>query len=122
MRMATMQSRPDSTVPFGGISPANGAEREKAHLPAASDFSDTEATPKRSPLKLIEDSTPLGPPHSVHADIFERGWGCYSHWSEWIYFATSDNSDPNENGRRYRIEIDGVVNTNFYVTLVPIQS
>jgi len=31
--------------------------------------------------------------------------GRYSHWTENVlFFSTSDNSDPNENGREYMIE------------------
>ena len=29
------------------------------------------------------------------------GRGAYSHWREYIFFSTSDGSNPNENGRRY---------------------
>src|SRR5262249_4763936 len=30
----------------------------------------------------------------------------YSHWGETLYFSTSDNSDPNANGRRYSLARD----------------
>jgi len=29
------------------------------------------------------------------------GGGAYSHWQEYLYLSTTDNSDPNHNGRRY---------------------
>ncbi|KAB2861890.1 MAG: hypothetical protein F9K39_12160 [Exiguobacterium chiriqhucha] len=62
---------------------------------------DSEEAPTRSLLMLYEDDHPLGPPHSKHDDIRERGGGRYSHWEEWILFSTSDNTDPNRNGRKY---------------------
>lgn len=66
---------------------------------------DTSAYPDRSPLRLLEDGKPLGPPHSLHQRIREEGQGRYSHWAENVlFFSTSDNSDPNENGREYMIE------------------
>jgi len=43
----------------------------------------------------------LGPAHTVHPEIRERGSGGYSHWQDSVYFSTSDNSDPRSNGRRY---------------------
>lgn len=56
----------------------------------------------RSDLVLLEDGRPLGPPHSLHADIRNLGAGRYSHWTrDSLYFSASDNSDPRRNGRRY---------------------
>ena len=43
----------------------------------------------------------LGPAHSSHQSIRERGQGAYSHSGQQLYFSTSNNSDPNKNGRRY---------------------
>jgi hypothetical protein len=60
-------------------------------------------TELRSTLLLMEDDKLLGPPHSFHADIRRIGGGRYSHWKSQLYFSTSDNTDPNANGRRYRI-------------------
>src|SRR5262249_29770214 len=31
----------------------------------------------------------------------------YSHWTSQLYFSTSDNSDPNTNGRRYALRWSG---------------
>jgi hypothetical protein len=42
-------------------------------------------------------------PHSLHEDIRRRGTGRFSHWGDCIYFSTSDGSDPNLNGRLYRL-------------------
>jgi hypothetical protein len=55
----------------------------------------------RSNLKLLENENPLGPAHSLHDHIRSLGMGRYSHWGGYIYFSTSDNSDPRTNGRTY---------------------
>ena len=68
-------------------------------------LADTVERPARSPLILLEDGAPLGPPHATHAQIRTRGRGRYSHWGEHLYFASSDNTPPNRNGRRYAILI-----------------
>ena len=72
-------------------------------LPGFSDRSDTEEKSDRSDLILLEDGVPLGPLHSSHAAIRTQGGGRSSHWNTHLYFSTSDNSDPNENGRRYTL-------------------
>ena len=59
--------------------------------------------PRSSPLKLMENDIVLKPPHTMHETIRTYGKGCYSHWSNMLYFSTSDNTDPNKNGRKYRI-------------------
>src|SRR5262245_55159209 len=51
--------------------------------------------------KLTEDGRPLGPGGALHEDIRQMGQGRYSHWGGALYFSTSDNSDPNTNGRKY---------------------
>jgi hypothetical protein len=62
----------------------------------------------RSPLELYEDGKPLGPAHSAHVDIRDIGLGRFSHWRGiGLIFSTSDNTDPNTNGRRYSIEQTG---------------
>jgi FkbM family methyltransferase len=57
----------------------------------------------RSSVVLVEDTQALGPGHVLHVDIREHGRGRYSHWQDELYFSTSDNSDPNANGRRYTL-------------------
>jgi len=54
-----------------------------------------------STLIIYEDAQPMGPPHAQHADIQVFGRGRFSHWDGYVYFSTSDNSDPRSNGRRY---------------------
>jgi hypothetical protein len=70
-------------------------------LPKLVDVSDHVGSASRSTLLLFEDNQVLGPAHSSHQGIRERGRGAYSHWGQQLYFSTSDNSDPNKNGRRY---------------------
>ncbi len=57
-----------------------------------------------SELVLLEEGIPLPAPQALHADIRAQGAGRYSHWGVVIYFAASDGSDPNDNGRDYRVE------------------
>jgi hypothetical protein len=57
--------------------------------------------PQASSLALSENGTPLGPAHSLHNDIRAKGNGRFSYWNDYIYFSTSDGSDPRQNGRQY---------------------
>ena len=57
-----------------------------------------------SKMVIYENGNPLGPPHSQHIDIREKGMGKYSNWGSSIYFSTSDNSNPNTNNRKYTIQ------------------
>jgi len=54
-----------------------------------------------SRVELLEDGRPLGPGHCPHDDVRAHGGGRYSHWGEWMYFSSSDGSDPRDNGRVY---------------------
>src|SRR5262249_55664142 len=58
-----------------------------------------------SMLRLYEDGKPLTQPHHGHDAIRAHGQGRYSHWGNYLHFATSDNSDPRQNGRKYTIEV-----------------
>lgn len=62
---------------------------------------DSQASPLQSTLRLFENGVELGPPHSNHEDIRKYGLGQFSHWSNTLYFSTSDNSNPLTNGRTY---------------------
>lgn len=59
----------------------------------------------RSTLALYENGKPLGPAHSMHVDVRNVGKGAFSHWRTALIFSTSDNSDPNTNGRKYTISV-----------------
>lgn len=65
--------------------------------------SDSNAAPQASTLRLFEDGRPLGPAHSIHQEIADRGAGRYSHWAGQLRFSSSDNSDPRTNGRAYTV-------------------
>jgi hypothetical protein len=58
-----------------------------------------------SALQLRENGQLLGPAHSVHADIRERGQGRYSHWQGRLRFSASDSSDPRSNVRTYSVSV-----------------
>jgi hypothetical protein len=64
-------------------------------------LSDANEFPRRSPVVLQEDGFPLVFAHSSHDAVERFGTGRYSHWDHKLYFSTSDNSDPNINGRCY---------------------
>jgi hypothetical protein len=81
--------------PFGSY----GGKAFDAHTGAPG--GDSTENPRASTLVLCEDQKQLGPAHSLHDDIRTIGRGRYSHWSSDVIFSSSDNSDPNTNGRRY---------------------
>jgi MoaA/NifB/PqqE/SkfB family radical SAM enzyme len=53
---------------------------------------------------LYEDGVRLLRAHTPHDAIRAAGGGLYSHFGRRIWFSTSDNSDPNTNGRRYEVD------------------
>lgn len=57
-----------------------------------------------SSLHLFEDESELGPAHAPHDEIRSAGGGRFAHWGPRLYFSTSDNTDPRNNGRSYRVE------------------
>jgi hypothetical protein len=87
----------DLARPFSG-SPA-GAAFTKEGLSVSGD------TPAAaiSTFVLCEGNLLLGPAHSDHAAIWTGGHGRFSHWGNIIVFSASDNSDPNTNGRTYKM-------------------
>lgn len=59
-----------------------------------------------SPIMVYEDGKPIGPAHSTpHDTIGTLGHGRFSHWkagdTSMLVFSSSDNSDPETNGRDY---------------------
>jgi hypothetical protein len=59
---------------------------------------------ERSPIEIYEDDKRLEPAHSTHADVAKIGYGRFSHWRNdgaIFAFSSSDNSDPQTNGRAY---------------------
>ena len=74
-------------------------------IPDLTELADRIGDDKRSPVYIFEDNRQLAQPHSKHDDIDAFGAGRFSHWGSSIYFSTSDNTDPNKNGRIYRLLI-----------------
>jgi hypothetical protein len=59
---------------------------------------------------LLEAGKKIGPGHSSHGEIAAAGGGRYSVWSDcWLYFSTTDNSDPNTNGRTYTLDFETAI-------------
>lgn len=58
-------------------------------------------TPNGSTVAICENRRLLGPAHATLRDITKSGRGQYLHWGRHLVFSTSDNSDPNANGRSY---------------------
>ena len=69
-------------------------------------YGDDVTTGDTSKLVLLEDSRSLGPSHASHDCIVLDGAGAYSHWHTYLYFSTTDGSDPNTNGRLYSYRIE----------------
>ena len=72
-----------------------------AALPTLEKCADSGNEPRRSRLMLYEDGVMLGLAHTVDYHIVRYGGGRHRHWGPNLYFSSSDNSDPNENGRDY---------------------
>jgi hypothetical protein len=92
-----------------GLSPPfsrRGGNAWIAQLPDLARFADKLEDGTRSRLTLTEDDTNLGPAHSPHDDVGRYGNGRFSHWGATVVFSTSDNSDPNSNGRAYRVRLE----------------
>ena len=66
-------------------------------------LSDGNENPKASPLRLFQDSREVGPAHTPHREIREKGAGRYSFWGNTLYFSTPDGSDPNQGDHCFRI-------------------
>ena len=75
-------------------------------LPSTVPDGDSLVQPHASRLLLFEDGRPIGPPHCEHALIERFGAGRFSHWNNTLYFSTSDDTDPNVNGRSYCVAIE----------------
>lgn len=67
------------------------------------DVSNISGQSMRSPFVLCEDGMPLPGQHAQNICIWYSGGGHYNHWGRALYFSTSDNSDPNTNGKHYTL-------------------
>jgi hypothetical protein len=54
-----------------------------------------------SRLQVYENGVPLPAAHADHDTIRREGRGAFSHWGPWVYFSTTDRSDPRMNRRTY---------------------
>lgn len=75
-----------------------------AHDDWFAELADTVDNNYRSIVEIYEDGRKLGPAHSTHAGVAKIGHGLFSHWrnnSAIFVFSSSDNSDPQTNGRAY---------------------
>ena len=98
--------KPEKTLEWTLPSPFQSAEGGLwlANLPLdMHPLTDTNGHTERSRLRLFEDAREVGPGHSLHDSIISQGKGRYSFWKDTLYFSTSDGSDPNVNGRLYRV-------------------
>jgi SAM-dependent methyltransferase len=89
-------------APLSEIEPESGfAFTARTHHPQLSSHQ------RPSSARVLEDGVPLpGETNAMHDDIRRIGRGRLSFWYDFVYFATSDNSDPRTNGRRYEIEYE----------------
>lgn len=76
--------------------------------------SDSDTNPKASKIRIFEDGVEIGPAHSLHDDIRNKGKGHYSHWLGTLRLSASDSSNPRTNGKKYTFGIAGV-----YLPYVP---
>jgi len=74
-----------------------------------------EGTVGSSSLRILEDGRDLIMGNANHDVIRRDGRGRFSLWGDFLYFASSDNSDPSTNGRRYDAVIHGeIVPMNYW--------
>lgn len=66
-----------------------------------------------SRLILLEDGAPLSHPHSRSDLISSQGLGRYQHYGNELRFSTSDNSNPETNGRVYSIALGDLPDNHF---------
>jgi hypothetical protein len=76
----------------------------KVSLRQLSDLGDT-AEVARSPAIICEGDHRMGPGHIPYAEIAQKGLGRFSHYEKDVVFSSSDNTDPNSNGRQYTVVI-----------------
>jgi MoaA/NifB/PqqE/SkfB family radical SAM enzyme len=83
---------------------AAGGHGWSARVGAHAGAPDSPQCPYGSRALLREDGVPLYGAHAAHYQVRGLGRGLYSHWQGELLFSTTDNSDPNRNGRRYELE------------------
>jgi SAM-dependent methyltransferase len=88
-------------VPLTGSFHHNGGAAYAVSAPQIEYQADSAEEPRRSKVMLYEDGRMLGLAHAMHDHIARFGKGRFSHYGPNLYFSTSDNSNPNQNGRTY---------------------
>jgi 16S rRNA G966 N2-methylase RsmD len=88
-------------VPLTGPFHHNGGAAYALTAPQIEYQADNGDEPRRSKVMLYEDGRMLALAHTMHDHIVRFGRGRFSHYGPNLYFSTSDNSDPNQNGRTY---------------------
>jgi hypothetical protein len=66
---------------------------------------DTAERATRSLAVVCEGDHRMGPGHTPFLAVIQKGAGRFSHYNDLVVFSSSDNTDPNSNGRRYKIVI-----------------
>jgi hypothetical protein len=82
------------------------ARQEAGHcwlIDLPSEFTSRVSQAVKPLVAFFENETMLGPSNTSHQQIREAGLGAYSLWNQSLYFSTSDNSTPHDNGRQYRL-------------------
>lgn len=69
----------------------------------SSDLGPDDTSPAGSRTMLCENGKFIGSPGALHAAVRTKGGGLYSHLPTYVLMSSSDNSNPNVNGRVYRI-------------------
>src|SRR3974390_3035215 len=77
----------------------------KVSIPQLMQLGDTEANMQRSRTVMCEGDLRIGRGPTPHAEIATKGFARFSHYQDEIIFSSSDNTDPNSNGRQYKIVI-----------------
>ena len=93
--------RLEQVQPAGGHAYVVELDPISHYLWVSSDDTDAQ---QRSTGLVLEDGIPVGPAHSLHDTIRQRGNGLFSHWQKWLLFSARDGSDPRQNGRSYVFE------------------
>lgn len=103
MAMAFMLLPPDGERIRGqALEPPFAHRGGAAWVASVPVMGDAAQSPAASRMELLEDGAPLGPGRALHDDIATLGGGRFSHWEGSVIFSSSDGSDPNTNGKRYR--------------------
>lgn len=72
-----------------------------ASVPQLASLSDNNLAGVKSAVRLWENDIMLTLAHCSLETIKIYGRGRYSHWGQDILFSTTDNTDPNDNGKHY---------------------